>query len=98
MIERGLASISQTGTEAMVARLVHRMRMDGRIGSFQPIAQMPGFPRAIAAVITELRLARLSPGIVVPIAPDVVQALEAASNGLAMAKSPGIETPAEARP
>src|SRR5262249_55255025 len=61
LAECGLASISQIGTEAIVARLVHRMRTDGRIGVFEPIAPMPGFPRAMASVITELRLARLPP-------------------------------------
>jgi hypothetical protein len=77
LAERGLASISQIGTAATVASIVHRMRTDGRIGAFASVAHMPGLPRAIAAVIAELRLARLSPEVVSPVAPDLAALLVA---------------------
>ena len=74
---RGLASISRVGTEATVARVVHRLKSERRAGRFDPIAGTPGFPRAIATVITELRLARLSPDDVASVAPDVAPLLAA---------------------
>jgi hypothetical protein len=77
LTERGLASISQIGTEATVARVVHRLKSDRRAGRFEPIAGTPGFPRAIATVITEPRLARLSPDDVASVAPDVALLLAA---------------------
>jgi ATP-dependent helicase/nuclease subunit B len=77
LTERGLASISQVGTVATVARVVHRLKSDRRAGRFEPIAGTPGFPRAIAAVVTELRLARLSPDDVASFAPDVAVLLAA---------------------
>src|SRR5437879_6377864 len=53
LTDRGLASISPIGTAATVARLVHRLKSAGPIGRFEPIADAPGFPRAIAGVINE---------------------------------------------
>jgi hypothetical protein len=44
LTERGLASISQIGAEATVARLLHRLRIELRLGHFQAIAHTPGFP------------------------------------------------------
>jgi ATP-dependent helicase/nuclease subunit B len=93
LIERGVASVSQIGSEATVARLVHRSKTEGRIGRFEPIAATPGFPRAIAAVITELRLAHLSPVAVSSAAPDLaplLAAYEAELVELALTDWPGI--------
>jgi ATP-dependent helicase/nuclease subunit B len=72
---RGLASISALGTAAVVARLVHRLANAERIGRFAPIAATPGFPRAIAGVVTELRLAGLPADDIAPVAPDVASLL-----------------------
>jgi hypothetical protein len=90
---RGLASISHIGTEATVARLVHRLKTEGRVGRFAPIASTPGFPRAIAGVITELRLACLSSDAVSSAAPDLeplLAAYEAELTKLALTDWPGI--------
>lgn len=77
LIERGLASISQLGSEATIARLVHRLKSDGSLGRFGVVAGTPGLPRAIGMVIAELRLARLSPNDVASVAPDVARLLAA---------------------
>jgi ATP-dependent helicase/nuclease subunit B len=93
LTERRLASIGQIGTEAMVARLVHRLRTEGQIGRFEPIAKTPGFSRAIAAVISELRLAQLSPDALSTIAPDLaplLAAYEAELVEMALTDWPGI--------
>jgi ATP-dependent helicase/nuclease subunit B len=68
---RGLIPLSRAGAEAMVARVVHRLGADGRLGRYDAIAATPGFPRAVAGVIGELRLARLSADRVAGVAPDL---------------------------
>jgi ATP-dependent helicase/nuclease subunit B len=69
---RGLTPLSRIGTEAIVARLVHRLREEGGLGRYHAVAATPGFPRAVAGVIAELRLARLPPDAVGGVARDLV--------------------------
>jgi ATP-dependent helicase/nuclease subunit B len=91
LTERGLASISHIGAEATVARLLHRLRIELRLGRFQPIAHTPGFPRAITAVLTELRLAQLSAEDLATVTPDVsllLSAYDAELTELALADWP----------
>jgi ATP-dependent helicase/nuclease subunit B len=93
LTERGLASISHIGAEATVTRLLHRLRIERRLGRFQPIAHTPGFPRAIAAVLTELRFAQLSSETLATATPDVsllLAAYEAELGELALADWPEI--------
>jgi ATP-dependent helicase/nuclease subunit B len=51
-----LAPISHLGTEALANRTVHGARRANELHYFEPVAQMPGFPRAAARTIAELRL------------------------------------------
>ena len=93
LIDHGLASIRQLGAEATVARLLHRLRIEQRLGRFQPIAHTPGFSRAITAVLTEVRLAQLSSEDLATTAPDVsllLSAYEAELAQLALADWPQI--------
>jgi ATP-dependent helicase/nuclease subunit B len=53
---RGLVSLSRIGTQAVVARIVHRLKEEGGLGRYDAVARTPGFPPAVTAVITELRL------------------------------------------
>jgi ATP-dependent helicase/nuclease subunit B len=85
----------QLGAEATVARLLHRLRIEQALGRFQPIAHTPGFSRAIAAVLTELRLAQLSSEALATTTPDVSLLLanyEAELAELALADWPTILT------
>jgi hypothetical protein len=41
------------------------------------VSATPGFPKAIAQVLSELRLARLSSNSVAAVAPDLVTVIEA---------------------
>ncbi len=68
---RGLTPLSRIGMDALVARLVHRMNTEGRLSHYQSVATTPGFPRAIAGVITELRLARIPRDAIGACAPDL---------------------------
>jgi ATP-dependent helicase/nuclease subunit B len=56
-----LAPISRLGIEALAARIVHAALTANRLLYFAPIAQTPGFARALAKTITELRLHNATP-------------------------------------
>jgi ATP-dependent helicase/nuclease subunit B len=69
---QGLVALTRIGTEAIVARLIHRLRTERGLGRYQIVSETPGFPRAIASVIGELRLARVRSDAVEGVAPDLV--------------------------
>jgi ATP-dependent helicase/nuclease subunit B len=74
---RSLTPLSRIGVDALVARLVHRMSADGRLSHYHSAATTPGFPRAVAGVITELRLARIPHDAIGACAPDLEPLIEA---------------------
>ena len=93
MAARGLIPITRIGADALATRLVHRMNAEGQLGHYQSIAETPGFPRAVARVITELRLARLPPEAIARSAPDLaplVDAFEVELEELGLADWPSI--------
>lgn len=51
-----LAPISRLGIEALAARIVYSAASGQRLPYFAPVAQTPGFARALANTIAELRL------------------------------------------
>jgi ATP-dependent helicase/nuclease subunit B len=83
LTEQSIAPIGQLGNQATVARLVHRLKSENRLGRFSAVEDAPGLPRAIAGVIVELRLARLSAEDLASIAPDVAPVLAAYETELA---------------
>ncbi len=52
---------TQGAGEAMTARVVFDAREAGELAYFEPVASMPGFPRALARTLHELRLAGVAP-------------------------------------
>ena len=78
--------ISRLGAEAIVARVVHRLKAEAGLGRYQPVGDTPGFARAIAAVIAELRLASLTSRAISKVAPDLMRLIEAYEAGLAEAE------------
>jgi ATP-dependent helicase/nuclease subunit B len=60
MAEQALAPISRLGIEAISARVVHVAQRQKKLHYFAPVAQTPGFPRALANTIAELRLQQVS--------------------------------------
>ncbi|MGH7488785.1 MAG: hypothetical protein ACREMY_24760, partial [bacterium] len=56
LAEQDLAPASRLGLEALTAHVVHCLRRDGRLVYFRPVADTPGFARALAATLHELRL------------------------------------------
>jgi superfamily I DNA/RNA helicase/RecB family exonuclease len=64
MAERGLAPVNHFGLEALAARAVHTLSRRG-MRYFQPVAHSPGFARALARTLNELRLERVDAGALV---------------------------------
>jgi hypothetical protein len=86
LAERKLAPLSRLGAEAIVASVMHRLKARGGLGRYQPVGETPGFARAIAAVIAELRLARLTSDAIGKVAPDLTRLTEAYEAALAEAE------------
>ena len=61
LAEQRLAPLGVLGSEAMAARAVAHCRRDGGLDYFEPVADSPGFPPALARTLRELRGALLSP-------------------------------------
>ena len=57
MAERGLTPLSSLGLEAVTARVAHAALAGGLLKYFDPVAALPGFARALARTLSELRLA-----------------------------------------
>src|SRR5262245_30556390 len=58
----GLAPASYLGSEAVAARASFDARRAGDLSYFAPVADAPGFPRALARTLQELRMAHVRPG------------------------------------
>lgn len=57
----GLAPVSQLGLEALVARVVYDLRAASKLSYFAPVADTPGFVRAAARTLGELRMEDVPP-------------------------------------
>ena len=53
----GLAPVTYLGSEAVAARATFDAQKEGALQYFAPVARTPGFPRALARTLQELRLA-----------------------------------------
>ena len=73
MAERGLAPLSGLGREAVAARIAQKALEQGGLNYFHPVAALPGFARALARTIVEVRLARVVPE---QLPPDLARLLE----------------------
>src|SRR5205823_1966909 len=66
MAERGLAPLSGLGREAVAARVTQIALARTELEYFHPVAALPGFARALARTLVELRLARVNPELLPP--------------------------------
>lgn len=57
----GLAPLSYLAQEALASRVTHDALKDGALPYFQEVARMPGFGRALAHTLNDLRLAGAAP-------------------------------------
>ena len=77
LAERGMVPLGPLGVQAICARVVNRLTTQSALGRYANIAESPGFARAFAGVVTELRLAKLRPEALSGIAPDLLPLVEA---------------------
>jgi ATP-dependent helicase/nuclease subunit B len=61
MSMRGLTPLSSLSAEAVTARVVFRDLEEKKLRYFEPVAHMPGFARALARTVSDLRLAGVRP-------------------------------------
>ena len=61
LVEAGLATHSPLGQQALAARVTHEARAEGGLGIFSVVAHGPGFARALATTLNELRLHEVEP-------------------------------------
>jgi hypothetical protein len=91
LARRGLVPPSGLAIAAVVARAVHRLAAEGRLGRFASVARHPGLPAALGRTLDELRLAGIGPKALRRLRPSgmdlavVVEAVERelAADGLA---------------
>src|SRR2546422_5058373 len=62
MARLGVAPATALGGEAIAARVSFEALREGALAHFAPVARFPGFARALAATLGELRLAGLPRG------------------------------------
>lgn len=75
----GPAPLSRLGVEAVAARCVASCRLEGSLEYFSRVADTPGFARALASTLTELRLEGVRPEVVEAAGPpgrDLARLLE----------------------
>jgi RecB family exonuclease len=75
--------ISRLGSDALVTGLIHRLREGGKLGRYSAISRTPGFRRAVAGVIDELRAAGISSAELSVVAPDLTPFLSGYEKELA---------------
>jgi ATP-dependent helicase/nuclease subunit B len=61
LARRGAAPTSALGMEALAARVTFEALGADAMGYFRPVARFPGFARALASTLGELRMARVAP-------------------------------------
>jgi len=93
LANQGLIPVGRIVADAIVARFLHDLKTNDKLGRFQPIAETPGFPRSIARVINELRLADVSSETISAKAPDLaplIDAYEAELQNAGLVDWPGV--------
>src|SRR5215831_11035994 len=82
---RSTVPVSRLGTQAMAARVVHALAADGALGRYAGVARGPGFARAFASVVMELRLAKADRDQLRSVSPELATLLETYESNLAEA-------------
>lgn len=75
LIARDLVPVHGLGHEALCARVIHELGAQGELGRYRPLRQRPGFPRALAATVHQLRMARIEPAQLEPHDPALARLL-----------------------
>ena len=83
LAESNRAPISTLGTEAIAARVAAKLRFEGTLGKYREVSDTPGFVRAVARTIAELRMAAARPEEVEPVRSELAVLLRRFSSELA---------------
>jgi hypothetical protein len=75
--------LAALGIQAVTNRAIHKLSEVGGLGRYAKLTSGPGFARAIANVITELRLEKVEPEALAHVAPDLVPLLQVYERELA---------------
>ena len=67
LASKGLSPTGGFGAEAFAARAAFEASATGRLTYFAPVGDLPGFPRALARTLAELRLAGVVPDDLLPL-------------------------------
>src|SRR5262245_28249873 len=97
LVAAGLVPVSRLAATAVVAHAVQGVGRAGRLGRYVRVADTPGFARAIARAVEEMRLARVETATLAPHDTELAALLEAYESGLAEAQLtdwPGVLTAA----
>jgi CRISPR/Cas system-associated exonuclease Cas4 (RecB family) len=86
MAARSVVAVGGLGVIATVSRAIHALSSRGALGRYTTIANGPGFPRAIANVLNELRLAALGSDVLDKVEPDLLSLVRAYEAELAERK------------
>jgi ATP-dependent helicase/nuclease subunit B len=86
LVTAGLVAISRLAASAVVARAAHDVARAGSLGRYAPVAETPGFARAAARAIEDLRLARIEPAAIAAHDADLAALLAAYEAALEKAR------------
>ena len=62
LAEKDLTPVGGLGLQAVVARALHGANLAGELRYFSPVSRLPGFAKALARTMEELRMAGVHPG------------------------------------
>ncbi len=85
LVERQLAPVGGLAAEAVVARVVDRLRERDRLGRYAAVANGPGLARALLRSLQELRFARVDRVELAAVDPELAALADAYGAGLAEA-------------
>jgi ATP-dependent helicase/nuclease subunit B len=71
LAQRGMVPLTRIGTDAITTRLIHHLTVERRLGRYVSVSATPGFARAIASVVAELRSAGVRSDEIEPVVPDL---------------------------
>ncbi len=74
---RRIVPLGSLGIQAIANRTIHKLSEIEGLGRYAKLTNGPGFARAIANVIAELRLEQIQADLIVPVAPDLHPLLQA---------------------
>ena len=61
LAKKGLTPSASLSDEAVSARVADVLLKDGALKYFEPVAHMPGFPRALSRTLSDIRMSGLTP-------------------------------------